>query len=33
VYLAEDFQLLAVKWMVGANDDDAFGHLDVGSVA
>jgi len=32
-YLAEDLQLFAVQRMVGTNDGDLLGHLDVGSVA
>jgi len=33
VHLAEDLQVFAVQGMVGANDGDPLGHLDVGSVA
>ena len=32
LHLAEDLQLLAMQRMVGTNDSDFLGHLDVGSV-
>jgi len=32
-HLAKDLQVFAVQRMVGTNDSDFLGHLDVGSVA